>query len=113
VSGPAPAAGAGAATPLAEELTLGEILAAARGHSAAFADWLHDNDPSRHARLEAALAPDETFVGRIREAVGAFVHEAGHDEWVRLVSAVREGDNPGIAALGVMLDWSLAQAAAG
>lgn len=89
--------------------TLGEILAAARGQSAAFADWLLGNDPDLHARLEAALLPDETFIGRIREAVGAFVHEAGHEEWVRLVSAVRDGDNPGIAALGVMVDWSLAQ----
>jgi hypothetical protein len=88
---------------------LGEILAGARGQSAAFADWLAGNDPALHARLEAALLPGDTVVGRIREAVGAFVHEAGHEEWVRLVSAARDGDNPGIAALGVMVDWSLAQ----
>jgi hypothetical protein len=92
---------------------LGEILAAARGQSAAFADWLLGNDPELHARLEAAIQPDETFVGRIREAVGAFVQDAGHAEWVQLVSAVRDGNNPGIAALGVMVDWSLARGPTG
>ena len=94
--------------PVEATLTLGEILAAARGQSAAFADWLLRNDPPLHARLEAALAPGDTHSGRIREAVGAFVHAAGHEDWVRLVSAVRDGDNPGLAALHVMLDWSLA-----
>lgn len=89
--------------------TLGEILAAARGQSAAFADWLLRNDPPLHARLDAALAPGDTHSGRIREAVGAFVHAAGHEDWVRLVSAVRDGDSPGLAALHVMLDWSLAE----
>jgi hypothetical protein len=95
------------------EPTLGEILAAARGQSAAFADWLLGNDPELHARLAAALLPDETLIGRIREAVGAFVQEADHEAWVRLVSAVRDGSNPGIAALGVMVDWSLAQGPTG
>ncbi|MGQ5701224.1 hypothetical protein ACUJ46_04120 [Sandaracinobacteroides sp. A072] len=93
--------------------TLGEILTSARSQSGAFADWLMRNDPPLHARLGAALGPGETHIGHIRAAVGAFAHSAGHEDWVRLVSAVRDGDSPGLAALHVMLDWSLAQEQAG
>lgn len=88
---------------------LGEILAAARSQSAAFAAWLLHHDPLLHARLEAALVPGDTHIGRIREAVGDFVHGASDEDWVQLVSATRDGGNPGLAALRVMLDWSLAQ----
>ena len=88
---------------------LGEVLAAARGQSAAFAAWLLHNEPLLHARLDAALAPGATHIGRIREAVGDFVHDAGDEDWVQLISAARDGENPGLAALRVMLDWSLAE----
>lgn len=88
---------------------LGEILAAARSQSAAFATWLAHHEPVLHARLDAALAPGATHIGRIREAVGDFVHDAGDEDWVQLVSAARDGENPGLAALRVMLDWSLAE----
>ena len=87
---------------------LGEILAEARGRSAFFADWLRRHDPPLHARLDAALEPGDTHIGRIREAVGGFAHDAGHEDWVRLVSAVRDGDSPGLTALRLMLEWSLA-----
>jgi hypothetical protein len=88
---------------------LGEILAAARSQSAAFAAWLQHHEPQLHARLDAALVPGATHIGRIREAVGDFVHDASDEDWVQLVSAARDGANPGLAALRVMLDWSLAQ----
>ena len=97
------------ATTTAAAPMLGEILAAARRQSAAFAAWLQQHDPLLHARLAAALLPQETHIGRIREAVGDFVQDAGDEDWVQLVSAARDGENPGLAALRVMLDWSLAQ----
>jgi hypothetical protein len=88
---------------------LGEILAAARSQSAAFAEWLLHHEPLLHARLNAALQPGDTHIGRIREAVGDFVHDAGDEDWVQLISAARDGANPGLAALRVMLDWSLVE----
>lgn len=87
---------------------LGEILAAASSQSAAFAAWLLHHEPTLHARLDAALTPEETHIGRIREAVSDFVQSASDEDWVQLISAARDGENPGLAALRVMLDWSLA-----
>lgn len=93
------------------EPTMGELLATARRDSAAFASWLARHDPALAARLEAGLVPGDTPNGRIREAVGHFATQAEHTSWVQLVSAMRDSDRPGLAALRIMLDWSLREGA--
>ena len=87
--------------------TLGEILAAARHQSASFARWLAQSDPALDASLAAVLAPGETRIGRIREVIADFAADAGNEDWATLISATRDSEDPGLAALRQMLDWAL------
>jgi hypothetical protein len=87
--------------------TLGEILAAARYQSAGFARWLAQSDPALDTSLAAVLAPGETRIGRIREAIADFTADASNEDWATLISATRDSDDPGFVALRQMLGWAL------
>lgn len=85
--------------------TLGEILSAARRQSGAFAAWLEKGNPAVHARLNLRLEPGDTLASLTRVAVSDFTHEASDEDWVKLISAARDAEDPGLAALTVMIGW--------
>lgn len=88
-------------------LMLGDVLAAARRGTGMLADWLANEDPALLARVTAATGGAGNPVHYARDAIVGFVEEAGDTDWTQLLSAARNGADPGLAALGTMLRWQL------
>lgn len=89
--------------------TLGELLAAARNDAAGFAGWIAVTNPELAARLEeAARGHDLDPAGFVGLAIADFTRLASEEDWGRLMSAVRGGDDPGMACLMAMVDWRTA-----
>jgi hypothetical protein len=93
--------------------TLGEILAAARRSSSGFSAWFADEQPEMAAAVaQAAQGEALSLTGYVRCAVSDFSRFASEEDWVRLTSRLRDSPEPGMACLGIMVEWRLAQSEA-
>lgn len=89
---------------------LGDILAAARASSGAFARWLEAEDPAVAARVDrAAAALGETPTGFVRAAVVDFSEAASEEDWADLTARLRDSHDPGTACLLAMTRWRLTE----
>lgn len=88
---------------------LGDLLGAARRDAGRFAAWLDAADGDLARRVRARVGSAEHPVSFARAAAAAFAVEAADADWVQLVSAARNADDPGLAALGVMVRWQMAR----
>lgn len=86
-----------------EAMTLGDMLALARMQSAEFARWLQVGQPNLAQQLREGLATGASLLGEVRAAIAHFAAEASESDWATPISAARDADDPGRAALGVML----------
>jgi hypothetical protein len=93
--------------------TLGEILAAARRSSAGFEMWFRAEEPAM-ATAVAKAADNEAMspTGYVRCAVSDFARFASEEDWAHLTSRLRDSPEPGMACLGIMVEWRLAQSEA-
>ena len=93
--------------------TLGEILAAARRSSAGFELWFRSEQPDMAAAV-ALAAENEAMsaTSYVRGAVSDFARFAAEEDWAHLTSRLRDSPEPGMACLGIMVEWRLAQSEA-
>ena len=92
-------------------MMLGDILAAARDRSEAFAVWLEAADPAlSRSMADTARRDGTTPEGVARGAVAAFSRFASEEEWARLMSKLRDSDDPAMACLDRMVRWRIAAA---
>jgi hypothetical protein len=88
--------------------TLGDILASARRSSDGLGQWLSHTDPSLAG--EAAAAADRfglSVSGYARMAIADFTRLAGEEDWVTLMSGLRDSSDPGTSCLAAMVHWRL------
>lgn len=92
-------------------MMLGDILAAARDRSGAFAAWLEAADPALSRSVAHTARRDGTTPeGVARGAVAEFSRSASEEEWAGLMSKLRDSDDPGMACLDRMVRWRIAAA---
>lgn len=64
------------------------------------------------SEIDAARAPhDETTGEYMTNAVKRFAYMAGDEDWLRLMTALEQSDQPAAACLRTMLRWSINQEA--
>ena len=91
-------------------MMMGDILAAARDRSHLVADWLYADPELAAAVKEAAQREGATPNEFVRGVVAGFSHSASEEDWARLMSKLRDSDDPGTTCLVVMLRWRFAMA---
>ncbi|HEY9217754.1 MAG TPA: hypothetical protein VIO94_06890 [Phenylobacterium sp.] len=87
-------------------LTLGDVLALTRRSAGMFEALTlpaEVKDAIRTAAAAEGLAPPSY----LRGAVADFTNEARPDEWTRLMSQLRDSEDPGSACLRVMVERRL------
>ena len=90
---------------------LGDLLAAARNTTGAFAGWLEASDPALMARVkQASERAGETPTAFVRAAVHDYTCFASDEEWTMLSSRLRDSADPGETCLLAMVRWRLAAA---
>ena len=88
---------------LARGMMLGDVLAAARKSAGGFEAWLSAADPDFAAALsEAAAREHETVAAFARVAVVEFAEFATDEEWMTLMSNLRDSADPGLECLARM-----------
>lgn len=92
-------------------LTLGEVLALSRRSAGAF-ERMGMTDGLPEAVGAAALADDVPTASWVRMAVSDFARNAAADEWTRLMSRLRDSDDPARDCLKVMIERRLKTARA-
>ena len=91
---------------------LGDILAAARHSTGGFQAWLEASNPELgRAVAEAARRGEVSTGGYARMAVADFSRFASEEDWVTLISSIRDSADPGTICLTAMVDWRLNAAA--
>jgi hypothetical protein len=87
---------------------LGDLLALARKASGTFEAWLERSDPNMAAQVRRAAEGQQLSVtGFVRGAMADFNRFAAEEDWVSLISSLRETDDPGTACLLAMVHWRL------
>lgn len=88
--------------------TLGDLLALTRQSSADLRVWLKAQDPALIERLlrEAAVR-GETIAQFLRIATADFLAEADEESWASLISALRDGDDPGAVCVQRVMAFRL------
>lgn len=90
---------------------LGDLLAAARYTTGAFAKCLEASDPALMARVkQASERAGETPTAFVRAAVHDYTCFASDEEWTMLTSRLRNSLDPGETCLLAMVHWHLAAA---
>jgi len=86
--------------------TLGEFLAFNRRSSAELRTWLEGQDPALIERLaKEADVRGETIAHFLRIATADFMAEADEETWASLISALRDGADPGAACVVRVMDF--------
>lgn len=86
--------------------TLGEFLAFNRRSSADLRAWLQGQDPTLIDRLvKEADARGETIAHFLRIATADFMAEADEEAWASLISALRDGADPGAVCVARVMDF--------
>lgn len=81
---------------MSEFSTLGDLFAAGARSSADLYAWLKACDPALSDRLAAeAQLRGETLAQFVRIATADFMAEADEEAWASLISALRDGEDPG------------------
>lgn len=88
--------------------TLGDILAAARRDTGAFAARILVVDPALAGDLAGASHGMNTSIaGFVRLAVADFARLASDEDWTTLISAMRDSADPGMTCLAGMVQWRI------
>jgi len=91
---------------MSQPLTLGEFLAFNRQSSAELRVWLQRQDPALIERLvREADARGETIAHFLRIATADFMAEADEETWASLISALRDGADPGAVCVARVMDF--------
>lgn len=86
--------------------TLGDFLAFNRRSSADLRAWLQAQDPMLIDRLaKEAETRGETIAQFLRIATADFMAEADEESWTSLISALRDGADPGAVCVVRMMDF--------
>ena len=89
-------------------MMLGDVLTAARHSGAGIETWLKPADAALWNALSAeaerqARAPADIA----RTAMALFSDQAGEEDWVTLISKIRNDADPGRVMLTTMIRWHL------
>lgn len=91
---------------MSQPLTLGEFLAFNRQSSAELRVWLQRQDPALIERLvRESDARGETIAHFLRIATADFMAEADEETWASLISALRDGADPGAVCVARVMDF--------
>lgn len=91
---------------MSEPVTLGDFLAFNRKSSVELRAWLLAQDPSLIERLvKEADVRGETIAQFLRIATADFMAEADEETWASLVSALRDGADPGAVCVARVMDF--------
>ncbi len=86
--------------------TLGEFLAFNRQSSAELRAWLQRQDPTLIERLaKEADVRGESIAHFLRIATADFMAEADEETWASLISALRDGADPGAVCVARVMDF--------
>lgn len=86
--------------------TLGEFLAFNRKSSAELRAWLQRQDPVLIERLaKEADVRGESIAHFLRIATADFMAEADEETWASLISALRDGADPGVVCVARVMDF--------
>jgi len=86
--------------------TLGEFLAFNRKSSAELRAWLQRQDPTLIERLaKEADVRGESIAHFLRIATADFMAEADEETWASLISALRDGADPGAVCVARVMDF--------
>lgn len=86
--------------------TLGEFLAFNRKSSAELRAWLQRQDPALIERLaKEADVRGESIAHFLRIATADFMAEADEETWASLISALRDGADPGAVCVARVIDF--------
>lgn len=86
--------------------TLGEFLAFNRKSSAELRAWLQRQDPALIERLaKEADVRGESIAHFLRIATADFMAEADEETWASLISALRDGTDPGAVCVARVMDF--------
>jgi len=89
-------------------MMLGDMLAAARASSGNFQAWLAATDPELAAKVAETAAREQLGAASwVRSAVADFTAHADEEDWATLISAIRDGEDPGTVCLLAMVSWRL------
>lgn len=91
---------------MSQTATLGEFLAFNRRSSAELRVWLQEQEPSLIERLtQEADVRGETITQFLRIATADFMAEADEEAWASLISALRDGADPGAVCVARVMDF--------
>lgn len=91
---------------MSQSATLGEFLAFNRRSSAELRVWLQAREPSLIDRLaKEADVRGETIAQFLRIATADFMAEADEEAWASLISALRDGADPGAVCVARVTDF--------
>lgn len=91
---------------MSQPATLGEFLAFNRRSSAELRVWLQEQEPMLIDRLvREADARGETIAQFLRIATADFLAEADEESWATLISALRDGADPGAVCVARVVDF--------
>ena len=86
--------------------TRGEFLAFNRKSSAELRAWLQRQDPALIERLaKEADVRGESIAHFLRIATADFMAEADEETWASLISALRDGTDPGAVCVARVMDF--------
>ena len=86
--------------------TLGDFLAFNRRSSEELRKWLQVQEPLLMERLaKAADVRGETIAQFLRIATADFMAEADEETWASLISALRDGADPGAVCIARVMDF--------
>lgn len=91
---------------MSQTATLGEFLAFHRRSSAELRAWLQTQSPALIDRLaKEADVRGETIAQFLRIATADFMAEADEESWASLISALRDGVDPGAICVARVMDF--------
>ncbi|KPH58091.1 hypothetical protein ACLIMP_19130 [Novosphingobium aerophilum] len=90
-------------------MMLGDLLGMARRSAASMERYLAETDPDtctdvRRAAAASAISATEF----VRMAVADFSRAASEEDWATIMSAMRDGPDPGRTCLHAILQWRIA-----
>lgn len=91
---------------MSQPVTLGDFLSFSRKSSAELRAWLRAQEPSLIERLtREADVRGETVAQFLRIATADFMAEADEEAWASLISALRDGADPGAVCVARVMDF--------
>lgn len=91
---------------MSQYATLGDLLAFNRRSSEELRHWLQEQEPSLiEPLIKAADVRGETIAQFLRIAIADFMAEADEEAWTSLISALRDGADPGAVCIARVMDF--------